>query len=242
MADEQKTEATQTEKTEQGKSDAQKTQESKTEQSTTQTTEKMVSEKQFKELQGGFTRASQENAELKKQMADIQERLKTAATTLSPTEKKELEDDEDSLIEKTKAEIKWCEENNVSSASQRLILKQTMNARQERIERQQSQKNMDSFTKFMEDHEAELKDEQCPYSMKELVGIQTDKMKAGESISLETARDIWIAKNQGKYSEAIAKMKEKANGARSVDGKETSPDGKGGKSVAKERWEAQFKK
>jgi hypothetical protein len=203
--------------------------------------EKTVSEKQFKELQGEFTKRSQENADLKKEMAEIQERLKTAATTLSPQEEKKLEDNEDDLIEKTKAEIKYSEENGYSVAGLKLTLKQAIERKQERLEKQQNLKNMESFSNFMDKYDGEMKDPLCPYSMKELVAIQTEKIKNGENVSLETARDIWVARNQDKASKAFAEMKDKANGARSVDGKEAPPDGKGKKNIAKERWDAQFK-
>jgi hypothetical protein len=241
MADEVKTELTPEQKLEQEQAAKTASEKAPDDKSKKPDSEKTVSEKQFKELQAGFTKASQENAELRKTNNEILERLKNVSTVLSPQETKEVAKDEDALRKGLYDEINYCKERNISTANQEATLLILDERRQERLNNQAMQKGMDDFAEFTEKRKDEIEHPKCPYSMKELTTIQTREIKAGRNINLDIARSIWIAENQDKYVKAITEMKEKADSARGQDGTGTSPDGKGGKSVAKERWDAQFK-
>lgn len=178
-------------------------------------------EKSYNEIQPQFTKVTQENVELQKKLTDAETKISSSKPPDTAIPKPD--DSINAQRETLKSEIQYLKEQGSSTLTREIALRQLDQEEKSQQREQFQQREDDDVTKFTSNEvfSKEMKDK--IYADTELISIKREKANSGLMIDYETARDIWISRNQAKYAQAIIDQKTKAQGATTQDGGTTLP-------------------
>lgn len=171
--------------------------------------------KGYNEIQPQFTKVTTENAELKKKLEDAETKISSSKPpdTAIPKPDDSIEAQRQTL----RSEIQYLKGEGSSTLTREIALRQLDQEEKSLQIEQFQQRENDDVAKFTSNEVFSEEMKNKIYADTDLIAIKREKANSGLIIDYETARDIWISKNQAKYAQAIIDQKTKAQGAITQD-------------------------